>query len=186
MLFIHVPSFYYGTFILEGGKKTVKIQKPSWASNVHGLSNSSKNMEFFAFLHSWFIWYSKFKLLLICIPKSLTLSSYLGGQLEIWISKFSLELTRRHFFSFFLFDIKLLLWNHPNPNSFAVFRKFKSDKNKVWWTGIRCIVISIISIINVTIFKKEVTLIVTSISCLYYYIMKILNYATYFSKLWEK
>ena len=123
MLFIHVPSFYYGTFILEGGKKTVKIQKPSWASNVHALSNSSKNMEFFAFLHSWFIWYSKFKLLLICIPKSLTL----------------------------------------NPNSFAVFWKFKSDKNKVWWTGIRCIVISIISIINVTIFKKEVTLIVTTL-----------------------
>ena len=44
-----------------------------------------------------------------------------------------------------------------SKNSFGIFLKFKNDRIKVWWTGIRYIVISIISNINVTIFKQEVT-----------------------------
>ena len=45
----------------------------------------------------------------------------------------------------------------PSKNSFDVFLKFKNDRIKVSLTGIRCIVISIISNINVTIFFKKVT-----------------------------
>ena len=107
-----------------------------------------------AFLHSWLTWLSKFSLLLIWIPKSLTLSSILMEQHETSSSKFSLVATIRLLFSTFNIEVIVI---KPFKNSFGAFLKFKNERIKVWWTDIRCIVMSIISNINATIFWKEVT-----------------------------
>ena len=53
---------------------------------------------------------NKIQVIVMRIPQSLTLSSFLMENVKNLISKFSLELTIRWLFS--VFDIKLLFWNH--------------------------------------------------------------------------